>query len=69
MGYQPMSRRTIGWFAGIGVASTVVGLLLRPVSIGPAVWAFLLAVGMYGLVGYGVLDRLVDRWNRSRAAK
>ncbi len=64
-----MSRRTIWWFAGIAVASTVLGLLLRPVSIGAAVWAFLLAVGMYGLVGYGVLDRLVDRWNRSRAAK
>ncbi|WP_433019563.1 hypothetical protein [Kribbella sp. CA-294648] len=69
MVYQPMSRRAIGRFAGIAVASTVVGLLLRPVNIGAAVWAFLLAVGMYGMVGYGVLDRLVDRWNRSRAVK
>lgn len=68
MVYQPMGRRTVLWFAGIAVGSTVAGLLLRPVNIDLAVWAFLLAVGMYGLAGYGVLDRLVDRRKRSRSS-
>jgi hypothetical protein len=68
MVYEPMSRRAVGWFAGIGVGSTVAGLLLRPVNIGVAVGAFLLAIGMYGLAGYGVLDRLVDRRKRSRTS-
>lgn len=66
MVYEPMSRRAVIRFAVTGVVLTVAGLLLRPVSIGAAVGAFLLAVGLFGLAGYGVLDRLVDRWKRSR---
>ena len=66
MVYEPMSRRAVVRFAATGVVLTVAGLLLRPVSIGLAVVAFLLAVSLFGLAGYGVLDRVVDRWNRAR---
>lgn len=65
MVYEPMSRRAVLRFAVIGGVLAVAGLLLRPVSIGVAVGAFLLAVGLLGLAGYGLLDQLVDRWKRS----
>ncbi len=65
MVYEPMSRRVVNRFAVTGIVLTVVGLLLRPLSIGAAVGAFLLAIGLFGLAGYGVLDRLVDRWKQS----
>lgn len=64
--YEPMSRRAVIRFAVVGVVLAVAGLLLRLVSIGLAVGAFLLAVGLLGLAGYGVLDRLIDQRKRSR---
>lgn len=67
MVYAPMSRRAVVRFVVVGVVLTVAGLLLRSVSIGVAVGAFLLAVGLFGLAGYGVLDRLVDRRKRSQS--
>jgi hypothetical protein len=66
MVYEPMSRRAVFRFAVTGVVLTVAGLLLRSVNTGIAVGGFLLAVGLFGLAGYGVLDRLVDRSKRSR---
>ncbi|MEI8411227.1 MULTISPECIES: hypothetical protein [unclassified Kribbella] len=66
MVYEPMSRRAVVRFAVTGAVLTVAGLLLRSVSIGVAVGAFLLAVGLFGLAGYGMLDRLVDRRKRAR---
>ena len=64
--YEPMSRRTVVGSAIVGVVLAVVGLVLRPVQISAAVVAFLLAFLAFGLSGYGVLDRLVDRLKRSR---
>ncbi|WP_148256794.1 hypothetical protein [Kribbella flavida] len=61
MRYTPMGRRTIAWFTVIGVIFTVIGLVLRPVNIDVAVGAFLLALGGFGLAGYGLFERLVDR--------
>lgn len=66
MVYEPMSRRAVVRFAATGVVLTVAGLLLRSVNIGVAVGAFLLAVSLFGLAGYGVLDRVVDRQKRPR---
>jgi hypothetical protein len=63
---DPMSRRTVAWFAVAGVVLTIAGLVLRPSYIDAAVVAFLLALGGFGLAGYGLLERLVDRWNRRR---
>ena len=56
---DPMSRRTVSWFAGAGLVLTIVGLVLRPSYIDAAVVAFLLALGGFGLAGYGLLERLV----------
>jgi hypothetical protein len=63
--YEPMSRRAVFRFAMTGLVLTIAGLLLRSVNLGVAVVAFLLAVGLLGLAGYGMLDRLVDRRKRS----
>lgn len=67
--YEPMSRRLVISFAVIGVVLFVAGLIARPTNITVAVWLFLAAVGILGLSGYGVLDRLVDRLNRRRSTK
>ncbi|PZF81599.1 hypothetical protein [Jiangella anatolica] len=64
--YEPMSRRAITRFAVAGGVLTVAGLLLRPVALGAAVIVFLAALGAFGLAGYGVLDRVVDRWRTRR---
>ncbi|WP_327640077.1 hypothetical protein OHB24_17390 [Kribbella sp. NBC_00482] len=69
MSYEPMSRRLVISFAVIGVVLFVAGLIARPTNITVAVWLFLAAVGILGLSGYGVLDRLVNRLNRRRSTK
>ncbi|MFC0622851.1 hypothetical protein [Kribbella deserti] len=61
MHYTPMGSRVIVWSAVIGLVFTVVGLVLRPVNIDFAVGAFLLALGGFGLAGYGLCERLVLR--------
>lgn len=61
MHYTPMGRRVIVWSTVIGVIFTVIGLVLRPVNIDIAVGAFLLALGGFGLAGYGLFERLVLR--------
>jgi hypothetical protein len=61
MMYEPMSRRAVCLFAVTAVVLTIAGLVLRPVNIGVAVVAFLLAVCLFGLAGYGVLERVVER--------
>jgi hypothetical protein len=63
--YEPMSRRLVISFAVIGVALFVAGLIARPVNITVAVWLFLPAVGVLGLAGYGVLDRVFGGRKRS----
>jgi hypothetical protein len=64
MSYSQMSRRALTRFAVLGVVFTVIGLLLRPVNIDFAVGAFLLAVGLLGMAGYGLLERVVIRQKR-----
>jgi hypothetical protein len=59
--YEPMSRRLVIAFTVIGVLLAVAGLIARPSNITVAVILFLIAVGVLGLAGYGVIDRLVAR--------
>ncbi|WP_143465372.1 hypothetical protein [Kribbella sp. ALI-6-A] len=66
MSYTPMGNRVIAWSTVIGVIFAVIGLVLRPVNIDFAVGAFLLALGGFGLAGYGLLERLVLRLPSSK---
>ncbi|ONI78355.1 hypothetical protein BWI15_02455 [Kribbella sp. ALI-6-A] len=61
-----MGNRVIAWSTVIGVIFAVIGLVLRPVNIDFAVGAFLLALGGFGLAGYGLLERLVLRLPSSK---
>lgn len=64
--YEPMGRRTAIVFAAIGVVAAVTGLLLRPVTVAAAVIAFLVALGSFGLAGYGLLERAIATRQRRR---
>jgi hypothetical protein len=66
MSYEPMTRRLVATFTLIGVLLSIGGLIARPSNITVAVILFLLALGMFSLAGYGLLDLLVDRQKRTR---